>query len=105
MDLALLVERTAVVAISRSRQSRRGPARLLERLGPGAAELHDLGAVNEALSGKRHQLWLRLAPSIERVGPLTRTVERVAVVAGRDRIAVNEAGDDRQQLATGGRDH
>ena len=40
----------------------------------------------------------------ERVGPLARVAQLVRVPTERDRVAVDDPGDDRRQLAGGGRD-
>src|SRR5437762_3317260 len=51
------------------------PARLGQRVRPGALELHDLGAVHEAAARARHELRLALTPGAERRRPLPRAPE------------------------------
>src|SRR5215831_3480076 len=95
MDLAFLVGGMAGVTTARLRQTDRSPAGLLERLGPRAAELHDLRAVNQTGRGERHELRLRLAPPAERHRPFTRAIQRMGLLAGGNCVAVNQPCHDR----------
>jgi hypothetical protein len=81
------------------------PPRLLQRVRPGAVELHDLGAVHLALAAVGDQLRLRLDPVAQRGGPLPRPAQVEDLLAGLDRGAVGLAGHGRRQLAGGGGDH
>ena len=81
------------------------PPRLLQGLEPGAVQLHDLGAVDEAATGEGNQVGLALAPARERGRPLLRAANLVGVLAGEDHAAVDDPGDDRGELAGGDRHH
>ena len=98
VQLPLAVERLAGGPRS-SATTRAGLPRLGERLGPGAAHLHDLGAVDEAAAGERDEVLLLLAPARQRGGPLLRAAQLVELLAAVDHAAVDEAGGDRRQLA------
>ena len=52
--------------------------------------------MDEACARERHQLRLSVAPGTESCGPFARAVERVTPLAGRDRLAVDQTGDDGQ---------
>jgi hypothetical protein len=99
MDLGLLIQRIrreARVIGERHALARRARGR--DRLGPLAAELHQLGAVHEARAGEALQLRLRIAPRGQRGRPLARAVERVDAGQRRDHVAVDQAGHGRRQL-------
>src|SRR5688572_16050047 len=51
--------------------------------------------MDEARAREWHQLRLSVAPCTEPCGPFARAVERVTPLAGRDRFAVDQTGDDR----------
>ncbi len=72
---------------------------------PVAVELHDLGAVHEALAGVGHHVRLAGAPGGERVGPLAGAAQLEHLLAAGDHAAVDEPGGDRRELARGGRQH
>ncbi len=83
-------------------------ARFLRRIdgvGPLPVQLHDLGAVHQALTAVGHQVRLRGAPVAQRAGPLTGPAQVEDLLAGLDHGAVDDAGDDRGQLARRDRDH
>ena len=77
-------------AVLRSQAALAGPARLVERLGPRTAQLHDLGTMDEAAAGERDQVRLALAPARERGGPLLRAAHVVGRLAGEDHAAVDD---------------
>src|SRR5687767_14338843 len=52
-----------------------GPARLLQGVLPGAAKLHDLGAMDQAETVVGDHLGLSVAPSRQGLGPLPRMAE------------------------------
>ena len=81
-----------------------GSPRLLQGLLPRAAQLHDLGAVDEAETVVGDHLGLALAPPRQRLGPLPGVAELVGVATEGDRVAVDDPGDDRRQLARRGGD-
>ena len=106
MNLRLLIMRAAGrLALDVAHATLDRATRLLDGLRPGAAHLHDLRAVDEAVSGEHAELRMSLAPAAQRRGPLAHAVERIDAVAARDRAAVDDAGDDRRQLARGGGHH
>ncbi len=74
-----------------------GGERRLLRLGPIAAQAHDLGAVNAAGTGEAVHVLL-LAPPAGRLRPLDRATVVAHVLARRDRHAVDEAGREGPQL-------
>jgi hypothetical protein len=76
-----------------------GPAGLVERLAPGPARLHDLGAVDEAAAREHHDPGLLLDPARHRRRPLLRARQLVQLPAAVDHAAVDEAGRDRRHLA------
>ena len=55
------------------------------------------------LKGHRHRL--ALAPDGERGRPLARALDRVDALAARDHAAIDEAGEDRRELARGRHQH
>jgi hypothetical protein len=81
-----------------------GPG-LLEGLVPGAAKLHDLGAVDAALTGEGNQVGLGLAPTRQGRGPLVSAADGVHLVARADHAAVDDARHDRGELVDGHGDH
>ena len=74
------------------------PPRFLERVTPGAGERHDLGPMHEAEALVRDHVRLLLAPARQRLRPLARAPKLVHVTAERDRVAVDDAGDNRREL-------
>ena len=66
---------------------------------PGPLELHDLGAMHQADAGVRDHVGLAVTPLGQRIGPLAGAAHVVRVLTERDRVAVDDAGDDRRQLA------
>ena len=81
------------------------PPRLLQGVRPGALELHDLGAMHETATGEGHEVGLALAPARKRGSPLLCATDLVSVPASEDHAAVDDAGDDRGELAGGDRHH
>ena len=79
--------------------------RLVQRVAPRAVQLHELRAVQAARAGEAHHVRLLLAPAGQRRGPLLRAPRLVRHAAAHDHAAVDEAVDDRRQLARGDRDH
>ena len=69
--------------------------RFFKRVLPRAAERHDLGPVHQAEALVRHHVRLLLAPARQRLRPLPRPPKLVHVTTERDRVAVDDAGDNR----------
>ncbi len=61
--------------------------------------------MDQAARAERDQLRLRLAPAGQRGRPLARAIVRIRLLAAGDGAAIDDAGDDRRQLAGGGRQH
>src|SRR4029450_11381372 len=55
---------------------------LLDGILPITVQLHDLGAVHEAKTAKRHQIGLRVTPATERRSPLRRPPHIEDLLAG-----------------------
>ena len=105
VDLPFLIARIGERAAIVGANAAVGAARLLDRLGPGAADLQELGAVNQAGPLKGHRPRLTLAPGGERGGPLARALDRVDALAAGDHSAIDEAGEDRRQPVRGHGQH
>jgi hypothetical protein len=82
-----------------------GSAGLIDRLRPGTVDLHDLGAMNQALSGERHQVRLFRPPGRQRGRPLVRTPQIGDLQAGVNHRAVDIARYRLPDLAGEHRDH
>ena len=106
VDLALAIERLAGrPRVVRSRAALAGPPRLRQRVRPGPAQLHDPGAVDQTAAGERQQVGLPFAPARQGGGPFPGAAHLVSVLAGEDHAAVDDARDDRIELAGGDRHH
>ena len=66
---------------------------------PLAVELHELGAVHEALTAVRDQLGLRREPVAQGRRPLLRAAQIEDLLAGLDHAAVDRSREDRRDLA------
>ena len=98
----------SVQGVAGSRRPREALARsvgLLDGVLPVTVQLHDLGAVHEALTAERHQIGLRVAPTTERSGPLRRPAHIEHRLASIDCSAQDGPGDDRRHLAGRDGDH
>ena len=106
MDLALAVERLSAGELVEYplREALGGSSGLLHGVLPVASELHDLGAMDQAEAIVGHHLGLGVAPSRQGIGPFPRVAQFVCVPTKGDRVAVDDAGDDRRELAGGGGD-
>ena len=71
-----------------------GSLRLVERLGPRPAELHHLGAVQQALTRVGDEVGLLVAPRRQHGGPLPGAADVVYLVAAGDQAAVDDARND-----------
>src|SRR2546425_51177 len=78
--------------------------RLVERLAPGAVQLHDPGAMPQAASGEGHDAWLLFAPPCQGGGPLLGIAERVDLLAAVDHAAIDQPRDDRRAFPGRDRD-
>ena len=61
--------------------------------------------MHEAAAGEGDEVGLALAPARKGGGPLLRAADLIRVLAGEDHAAVDDAGDDRRELAGGDRHH
>ncbi len=106
VHLGLLVEGVGGrLPVDPPRHALRCTAGLVDCLGPRSAELHQLGAVNQAGPAERDELGLRRAPARERGRPFARAVHHVELAAARDRGAVDEPRRHRSQAARRHGDH
>jgi hypothetical protein len=87
------------------RETLAGPPGFFQCAGPRTLHLHDLGAMDEAPAGEADQLGLLLAPPCQRVRPLAGAAQLVGLLATLDRRAIEQAGDDRRELAGAHRHH
>jgi hypothetical protein len=79
--------------------------RLLHGAWPRPVQLHDLGAVHQALPAKRHQIRLPGAPVAQRRRPLRRSPQVEDPLAVQDHRAVDDPGHDRRHLTGRDRHH
>jgi hypothetical protein len=79
--------------------------RLFHGAWPRPVQLHDLGAVHQALPSERHQFRLPGAPVAQRRRPLRRSPEVEDPLAGQDHRAVDDPGHDRRYLTGRDRHH
>ena len=105
VQLALLVDGGAHSGLSPLQQSLVRPLRGLERIRPRAVQLHDLGAVDEAIPAERDEVRLRVTPVRQRRRPLLRPAQVQHLLAGLDHAAVDGAGDDLGDLVGDDGDH
>src|SRR5581483_261250 len=90
--LALLVERLAGGGpVHRPLAPLARLPRLPERVAPGAAVPHDLGAVDLAAPAEGDEVGLLLAPARERVRPLAGAPRLEGLLAARDHPAVHDS--------------
>ncbi len=101
----------AVTGLSRGGRVLRPPGTLLrsagrlERRGPRAVQMEELGAVRQATARERDEVRLSVAPVREGGRPFLRAPELGCVPAGEDDAAVDDSRDDRGQLAGRDRHH
>ena len=101
LELGLPVERQAdATEVLRLDEPLPRPPRLLEGVRPGAAELEDLGAMDETAAGERHDVRLALAPLRQHRRPLLRTARLEHFLAGEDDAAVHDSRRHRRQVAS-----
>jgi hypothetical protein len=81
------------------------PTRFFQRVAPRTTQRHDLGAMHQAQALVRHHVGLLIAPPRQGGGPLAGAAQLVHVATERDRVAIDDAGDDRRQLPRGDGDH
>jgi hypothetical protein len=106
MELRPLIERRArLPASARTGEQLARPPGLVQRVRPGAAELHDLGAMDQARAPEQHQVWLSLAPAAHRGRPLLRPPEVERLLAGLDHGTVDDASGEGRELASRDGDH
>ncbi len=103
MEIGLQVEGSADPRPSHGlREALTGSLRLAHRIPPGALQLHELGAVHEALAAIGNEARLRRAPLGQRRRPLPRPVQIEDLLAVLEHRTVDDAHADRRHLA--GRD-
>ena len=107
MDLAFAVCRVTEGALveDASPEALSDLPKLLECGGPGTPDSHELGPMDEAEAVVRDHLRLLLAPPSQRRRPLAGATNFVDVAAKRDRVAVDDARDDRRKLPRADRGH
>ena len=106
IHLALAVQRvTHGGSVHRLREACRHPPRFLKRRAPLAAQLHEFGAMDQALPSVRHHLRLLLAPSRQCLRPGLGAAHLEKVLAVGNDAAVRQSGHDRRQLARRDRHH
>ncbi len=79
--------------------------RVLCRIIPFPAQLHDFGAIEQALTAVAHQIGLSRTPFGERHGPLVGAAQIEGLLAGFEDDAIDVAGEKRGDLAGNHRDH
>ncbi len=72
---------------------------LVQRVGPGATQLHDLGSMDQALAAVQHELGLCITPAAECSRPLVRPTNVEQLLARLDHGAVRVADRDRRDLS------
>ena len=80
-------------------------AGLVDGLGPGPVQLHDLGSADETRAAKRDHVRVRGAPAGERGRPLLRAAPVEQLVTGADHAAVDDAGDHGRDFAARDGEH
>ena len=83
----------------------RGLTSLFERSRPCPAQLHDLGAMDQATTREGDEVALAFAPPRQGGSPFLRAAQVVHVTAREDDAAVDDAGDHRRELSRGDRHH
>ena len=95
------------------RRTRRGPGRqqltrilrVLCGIIPFPAQLHDFGAIEQALTAVAHQVGLRGTPFRERHRPLVGAAQIEGLLAGLEDDAIDVAREDWRHVAGNHRDH
>jgi hypothetical protein len=105
MDLSLLVQGGSGRPPIDSLRTRTRPPRFLDRLGPGAMQLHDLRAMHLAGAGEGDHVGLAMAPLREGGCPFAGSIERIDLLTGTDHTAVHQARHEWRQLTRGNGDH
>jgi hypothetical protein len=72
---------------------------------PGPLQMHDLGAVHQALAAIGHEVRLRRAPLAERLRPLLRPAQVEELLAFPDHGAVDDPDPDRRHFTGGDGNH
>ena len=105
VQLALLVEGGTDRRLRPPEEPLARPLRRVDRVRPGAAQLHDLGAMHQAVAAERDEIRLRVAPVRQRRRPLLRPTQIEDLLARLDHAAVDGPGDDLGHLVGHHRDH
>ncbi len=104
-ELPLAVPRKARSGILRLEKALLGSPHLFQRFAPGAIELQDLRAMDEAAARERHHLRLHGPPVRERPRPFARTPHLIHLLTGKDDAAVDDPRHDRRELIRSDRNH
>ncbi len=82
-----------------------GALRLLDRVLPGATELHDLGAMDPANPREGDHFWLLFAPPRHSGGPLAGEAECIHFLTSPDHTAVHQTRHKGRQFRPSDCDH
>ena len=96
MHLRLLVEGHGRGLLLGPPDALAGASSLLDRVPPGAVQLHDFRAMHQASAGKSDHLGLRLAPPRQGGGPFPGTGQRVDLLTGFDHAAIDQPRHERR---------
>ena len=103
MDLTDAIERRPSRGPGRQQLTR--ILRVLCGILPFAAQLHDFGAIEQALAAITHQAGLSGTPFCERQGPLVRATQIEGFLTALEDAAVNIAGQDWRDVTGDDRGH
>ena len=105
VQLGLLVEGGTDRRLSAREEPLTRTPRRAARARPLAVQLHDLGAMDQAVAAERDQVRLRVAPVGQCRRPLLRPAQIEDLLACLDHAAVDRAGDDLGHLVGHDGDH
>jgi hypothetical protein len=81
------------------------PAEFFERDTPSTPERHELSTMHQAETVVRHHVGLLIAPPRQGGSPLSGAAQLVDALTERDRVAIDDPGDDGRQLPGGDGHH
>ena len=84
---------------SGARQPIAGALRFSDGVRPGAVQLQELRSANQTVATERDDIRMRVAPGLERRGPILCAAEIEQIVASADDAAIHGAGDDGHHFA------
>ena len=105
VQLGLLVEGGTDRRLSAREEPLARPPRRVDSVRPRAAQLHDLGAMHQAVAAEWDQIRLRVTPVRQCRRPLLRPAQIEDLLAGLDHAAVDGSGDDLGHLVRHDSDH